>query len=272
MSKKDPAFLFYPEKFLTGIMFLTNEQVGIYIKLLCVQHQHGGLIDKDSFNNMVGESLLLRKKFIETSDGFYNEKLTEEMQKRNIKSNNLSDAAKDVWKNRKMKLHEENEQKEYNSNTIVSNNDSIVIRPLNINIDINNKDILDSIYTNNINKNDEEKNSEFNPNKQIPENLDNSVGSETIVVVDIQKELLKSENEYHLKNEYLSNGKDFNDHKRDLKDIHAWLIKNSKYPINRKQSFAHLHTWLSSSYYKGNGSNLNKVTLPPTRFRKAVDD
>ena len=48
---KDPAFLFYTSDFLTGTMFMTNEQVGIYIRLLCSQHQHGGIIDKISFNS-----------------------------------------------------------------------------------------------------------------------------------------------------------------------------------------------------------------------------
>ena len=217
---KDPAFLFYPEKFLTGIMFLTNEQVGIYIKLLCVQHQHGGLIDKDSFNNMVGENILLRKKFIETNDGFYNEKLTEEMDKRNKKSNNLSEAAKEVWKSRKIQLYNESKPKEYKSNTIVSKNDSIVIQPLNINKDIN------------INK--------------------NSVGNETVIFYDISKELSKVENEYTLQQQYMGSGRDFSNLKRDLKDLHAWMVKKDSYPINRKQAFAYVHTWLTSQYYKSN--------------------
>ena len=84
---KDPAFLFYPSDFLTGTMFLNNEQIGIYIRLLCSQHQHGGLIDKLSFNSLVANNELLRSKFIETEHGFYNERLATEMDKRNKKSN-----------------------------------------------------------------------------------------------------------------------------------------------------------------------------------------
>ena len=80
---KDPAFLFYPSDFLTGTMFMTNEQIGIYIRLLCSQHQHGGIIDKDSFNALVGGFNLIKNKFIETETGFYNERLTIEMDKRN---------------------------------------------------------------------------------------------------------------------------------------------------------------------------------------------
>ena len=94
---KDPAFPFYTQDFLTGIMFMSNEEVGIYIKLLCIQHQHGGLIDKTVFNTMVKDSILLRTKFIETEDGLFNERLMKEMEKRQVKSTNLSANAKLRW-------------------------------------------------------------------------------------------------------------------------------------------------------------------------------
>lgn len=127
---KDPAFLFYASDFLTGTTFMSNEQVGIYIRLLCAQHQHGGLIDKDSFNAMVGDFKLLRNKFVETDEGFYNIKLTTIMEARNKKSNNLSEAAKDIWKKRK----EKNEQFQNNSNTIVQKKRTKVIQPVNVTV------------------------------------------------------------------------------------------------------------------------------------------
>lgn len=43
---KDPAFLFYTKDFISGTMFLTDEQVGKYIRLLCAQHEHGHLTEK----------------------------------------------------------------------------------------------------------------------------------------------------------------------------------------------------------------------------------
>jgi hypothetical protein len=98
---KDPAFLFYTSDFLTGTMFMTNEQVGIYIRLLCSQHQHGGIIDKISFNSLVGAHEVVRVKFEETESGFYNIRLMEVMGARNAKSNNLSLAVKKVWEERK---------------------------------------------------------------------------------------------------------------------------------------------------------------------------
>lgn len=98
---KDPAMLFYVSDFITGTMFMSNEQVGIYIRLLCSQHQHGGFIDKDNFTLMVGDHKLLRGKFVETDDGFYNERLMKEMVKRSKKSSNMSDNAMIRWNKQK---------------------------------------------------------------------------------------------------------------------------------------------------------------------------
>jgi uncharacterized protein YdaU (DUF1376 family) len=98
---KDPAFLFYSSDFLTGTMFMTNEQIGIYIRLLCSQHQHGGIIDKISFNSMVGTNEIVKSKFVESELGFYNIRLMEVMELRNKKSNNISDAVKSIWEKRK---------------------------------------------------------------------------------------------------------------------------------------------------------------------------
>lgn len=134
---KDPAFLFYPSDFLTGTMFLTNEQIGIYIRLLCSQHQHGGLIDKLSFNSLVQENTLLKSKFIETETGFYNERLADEVAKRNRKSTNMSDTAKKVWEKRKIELEYKCKENEYNCNTNVNENDTFVIQTVNVNKDIN---------------------------------------------------------------------------------------------------------------------------------------
>ena len=95
---KDPAFQFYTQDFITGTMFMSNEQVGIYIRLLCAQHQHGGFISKNAFESMVGkENGIIREKFIECEDGFYNARLMKEMVKRRKKSCNLSANALKRW-------------------------------------------------------------------------------------------------------------------------------------------------------------------------------
>lgn len=107
---KDPAFTLYSQDFLTGTMFMSNEEVGKYIRLLCAQHQHGGIIKKVDFNSISGESEVLKSKFIESEDGFYNERLLLEMGKRQKKSTNLSANAKKRWEN--------TIQKQCNSNAI----------------------------------------------------------------------------------------------------------------------------------------------------------
>jgi len=140
---KDPAFLFYPQDFLTGTTFFNNTQKGIYITLLCAQHQMGGIIDKKSFLGIVGEDDLIKGKFTECEHGFYNERLIKEMDLRSKKSTNISNAMKEVWEKRKKKLIESYKD----SNTILSKTDRKLIAIENENEDedvIVNKDI--SIY------------------------------------------------------------------------------------------------------------------------------
>ena len=107
---KDPAFMFYPEKFITGTKFMSDKQIGKYIILLCIQHQAGGIIDKDDFNDFVGNDKKIRSKFIETEDGFFNERMMKEIEKRKKKSENLSQNAKKRWL--------EHKQKQCNGNAI----------------------------------------------------------------------------------------------------------------------------------------------------------
>lgn len=97
---KDPAFLFYSQDFIMGTSLMSNAQTGLYIKLLCFQHQHGGLIDSESFDDLVKDDRLIRAKFIKTDDGYYNERLMQEMNDRAHKSSNLSANAKKRWENR----------------------------------------------------------------------------------------------------------------------------------------------------------------------------
>ncbi len=147
---KDPAFLFYPSDFLTGTMFMSNEQIGIYIRLLCSQHQHGGIIEKLSFNSLAGDNQLLKSKFIETETGYFNERLAEEMEKRNKKSNNMSEVAKQVWAKRKEEKNTIVLQKQYKSNTKVKKNGTIVIQPVI-------EDVIVYFTTNNYTKDSAEK-------------------------------------------------------------------------------------------------------------------
>lgn len=83
---KDPAFLFYSGDFLAGTFTMTNEEVGAYVKLLCLQHGKSYVTDKDfksiCINDNV-ESTVKGKFIIDKNTGFYyNERLKEESEKR----------------------------------------------------------------------------------------------------------------------------------------------------------------------------------------------
>ena len=80
---KNPAVLFYTSDFLTGTMFMTDDQVGKYIRLLCAQHVKGHLKETDMFNicKTYDEDVFL--KFKVDSDGlYYNERMDDEVSKR----------------------------------------------------------------------------------------------------------------------------------------------------------------------------------------------
>jgi hypothetical protein len=64
-------------------MTMTNEQVGKYIRLLCLQHQKGKLTLKDLKQYINEEDIEVAEKFIKDSDGFYyNIKLKNETERR----------------------------------------------------------------------------------------------------------------------------------------------------------------------------------------------
>ena len=80
---KDPAFLFYSSDFLTGTYTMTDEQVGKYIRLLCLQHQHGHLSQNHMDSIIKTYDEIIYSKFIKDPDGkYYNDRLQEEIEKR----------------------------------------------------------------------------------------------------------------------------------------------------------------------------------------------
>lgn len=82
-KQKDPAFLLYFQDFLLGTAFLTDEQVGVYIRLLCHQADKGHITTHmiKTIARQNWESI--EDKFVELPDGnFINVRLQQEMQKR----------------------------------------------------------------------------------------------------------------------------------------------------------------------------------------------
>lgn len=123
-ENKDPAFLFYSSDFLTGTMFMSDIQLGKYIKLLCIQHQKGHLSEKDMLNICKRYDKDIFDKFTKDNDGkYYNIRLQKEIDKRRNYSKSRSD-------NRKNKItfenicfsyvkHMENENENINKNNIL---------------------------------------------------------------------------------------------------------------------------------------------------------
>ena len=98
---KDPAFLFYSNDFLSGTMLMTNEQIGQYIKLLCLQHQKGRLKEKDMLNICKTHDEDIFSKFKKDENGnYYNQRLEDEILRRKKYSESRR-------KNRKNKVLEE---------------------------------------------------------------------------------------------------------------------------------------------------------------------
>jgi|GEM_PF-1753190 len=80
---KDPAFLFYSNDFDSGTKFLTDEQVGKYLRLLMSQHQHGHLTEKQMLFICKTRDEEIFKKFVKDADGnYFNEKLDAEINRR----------------------------------------------------------------------------------------------------------------------------------------------------------------------------------------------
>ena len=80
---KDPAVLFYTSDFLSGVSFLSMEQRGQYITLLCEQHQNGH-IPKHHMVETCGsfDSPVFLKFKIDENGYYYNVRMDEEKEKR----------------------------------------------------------------------------------------------------------------------------------------------------------------------------------------------
>ncbi len=103
---KDPAILFYTADFLVGTSLMTNEQVGMYIKILCHQHQIGRLTEKEI--KIICGSLddYVLSKFTQDKNGnFFNKRMEEEAEKRQNYSKSRSENRRKGLKN-KEKLKE----------------------------------------------------------------------------------------------------------------------------------------------------------------------
>lgn len=95
-KEKDPAFLLYSKDWLEGTAEMKKDEKGIYMDLLCHQHQKGGIpADLDRIAIMVGMSIdsflipweaTIKHKFHKIGDRLVNRKLSKVVTKRSTKS------------------------------------------------------------------------------------------------------------------------------------------------------------------------------------------
>jgi len=83
---KDPAVLFYTNDFISGTFTMSDEQVGKYIRLLCIQHQKGFLTEKDMLNICKSYDEDIYSKFQLTDGKYINERMHNESERRRLYS------------------------------------------------------------------------------------------------------------------------------------------------------------------------------------------
>ena len=98
---KDPAILFYTADFLVDCLTMNNEEAGMYIRLLCLQHQKGPLTKEQMIIICGEENKEVFSHFVQNEDGlFYNENLEEERERRRKYSQSRSENRKKQLKNK----------------------------------------------------------------------------------------------------------------------------------------------------------------------------
>ena len=124
---KDPAVLFYTSDFLSGTFTMDNEQVGKYIRLLCLQHQKGKLSEKDMLSICKAYDSEIWDKF-KIEDGlYYNDRMLNETVRRQKFSESRRNNAKSPKKESTSEAYAEHMETETENRTITINE--------NINID-----------------------------------------------------------------------------------------------------------------------------------------
>lgn len=124
---QSPAFLFYTNDFISGTQFFSDEQLGKFLRLLCAQHQHGHLSEKQVIHISKSHDIEVMSKFIKDADGnYFNERLEFEINRR---ENFVASRGKNKeGKTKSLKKHKKIISKSYdnhmdNENEIENRND-----------------------------------------------------------------------------------------------------------------------------------------------------
>lgn len=116
---KDPAFLFYYQDFLVGTEFMSMEERGIYITMLCHLADKGSLSEKHMLSICKGYAFsdLLKSKFmIDENGNYYNQRLLVEVEKRRKYTESRRFNAN---KEKAYAKHMENENENINENNLL---------------------------------------------------------------------------------------------------------------------------------------------------------
>jgi len=129
---KDPAFLFYTADFLTGVVFMTDEEVGKYIKILCLLHQHNGRLEKHKIEKVVGKlsESILEKLDSDSNGCLFNKRLLLETKKR-----------RDYCESRRKNIQKRYKKPTYveHMNKHMENENENINKDINKDIDLNSK-------------------------------------------------------------------------------------------------------------------------------------
>lgn len=162
---KPPYVAFYTADFMAGTEQMTNEQVGIYIRLLSVQFQASdGRIKPTYFDEKVGNDADLRAKFKRDENGFFNER----MEKERLKAINYSESRRKNVCKRYKEQDVTTEKKEKNSTYVDTHVEDMNLHTnLHTESDSNNNINNNNFIYNNSNINNLEDKFNNNSNKSV---------------------------------------------------------------------------------------------------------
>lgn len=140
---RDPAVLFYSGDFLNGVIDMTMEERGIYITLLCLQHQKGHIQEKTiRFLAPNITDVVLSHFKIDENGLYYNQRMEDEM----IKRHNFTESRRQNGCKGGRPKQENNKPSEITRQNLVVNHMDNHMGNENINI---NNNINNSIYYSN---------------------------------------------------------------------------------------------------------------------------
>ena len=123
---KDPAVLFYTSDFLSGTFTMTDEQVGKYIRLLCLQHQKGKLTEKDMLSICKAYDNEIWEKFEQVDGFFINDRMYNEAIRRSKFTESRRNNAKSVKTDSISEAYAKHMPKHMETETITINKDIFI--------------------------------------------------------------------------------------------------------------------------------------------------